>query len=301
MLALFERASHGLLRVMGAESRYVVTDTGRVHAHELAGLGDGTDVLLHGLGVSGTAYTAVARRLRPRARRILLVDLPGHGKSSEAGAAVDVNALAMGLEQALDQLIDAGEPAVLLGTSLGGAAALGYALARPERIRALLLVSPAGAPLSDEEIAALRSRFDLKERQDARRFIAELLHRPRWYMRLIERGLVEQLRHPRVRSILAGIGAEHTFTEERLAALAPPTVVLWGKSDRILPRSALAFYRRALPAGTRFVEIDAVGHSPHYEQPALVARHLLEAFGLGSAERAAPAKGASGASRSSEA
>jgi pimeloyl-ACP methyl ester carboxylesterase len=273
-LALLERASHSLLRALGARSVEVPTSVGRVHAYELRGRGRGNYVLLHGMGASATAYTAVARLLRRDARRIVLVDLPGHGRSSTRPG-LDVPTLSKGVEEALDALVD--ERAVLLGTSLGGAAALGYALARPQRLQALVLVSPAGAPLADDELAELRARFDLRTRADARRFFAELLHAPPWYMRLLEPGLVAQLTHPRVRSFLASIVAVETFPEERLAELAPPTIVLWGKSDRILPRSALGFYRRALPRSTRFEELDGVGHSPHFEKPALVTRWLLEA------------------------
>jgi pimeloyl-ACP methyl ester carboxylesterase len=273
-LDLLQKLSHGVLRASGARSAVVPTDVGRVHAYDIRGRGAGTFVLLHGLGVSATAYTAVARLLRRDARRILLVDLPGHGRSS--APSLDVPTLSSGLEQGLDALL-AGDRVVLLGTSLGGAAALGYALARPERVESLVLVSPAGAPLSEEEIAELRARFDLRTRADARRFYAELLHAPPWYMRLLERGLVAQLGRPTVQAFLGNVGAADTFTAERLAGLAPPTTVLWGKSDRILPRSALSFYRQALPGHARFVELDAVGHSPHFERPGLVAEHLLAA------------------------
>jgi pimeloyl-ACP methyl ester carboxylesterase len=285
LLALLDQVSHGLLRALGAKSRFVPTRAGTVHAYELSGsaAASGRFVLLHGMGATGAAYTAVVRRLRRHARHVVVPDLPGHGKSvldpqllGERGG-LDVAALAGGLRDALDALIPPRDPAVVLGTSLGGAAALRYALERPERVAALVLASPAGAPLSESDFAALRARFDLKTRADARRFLAELMHAPPWYLRAVEPGLVELLRHPRVQGFLSTLTGADAFHEDELAGLVPPTLVLWGASDRILPRSGLAFYRRALPPSTRFEELERVGHSPHFEAPGLVARRLLEA------------------------
>lgn len=70
---------------------------------------------------------------------------------------------------------------------------------------------------------------------------------------------------------------EDFFTEEELAGLAAPVTLLWGRSDRILPRSILEFYRRALPSTAQLEELDAVGHSLHMERPGLLLRRLLEA------------------------
>jgi pimeloyl-ACP methyl ester carboxylesterase len=207
-----------------------------------------------------------------------LLELPGHGRSSEPSSGLDKQSLESGVRESLDALIVAPEKVVVLGTSLGGAAALGYALDRPARVRALVLASPAGAPLEPSDLAELRARFDLRTRADARRFFAELMHAPPFYLRALEKGLVTQLSRPLVRGFLASLDAADFFSEERMAKLEPPTLVLWGKSDRILPRSGLAFYRRALPAGTRFEELEGIGHSPHFEKPGLVADRLISAF-----------------------
>lgn len=277
MLALLEKVSHGVLRTSGAQSHWIPTSVGRIHVYELAGTGFGTFVLLHGMGATATAYTVLARRLRKHARRVLLVDLPGHGRSSEPPQGLDVSGLGGGLKEALDGLLASDERAVVLGNSLGGAAALRYALGSPERVGALVLTSPAGAPLSDEEHAAIRRTFALRTREDARRFFQDLLHAPPWYFRALEASLVEQLGRPFIQSFLDAVRPEDFFTEEELARLAAPVTLLWGRSDRILPRSILEFYRRALPPSAQLEELDAVGHSLHMERPGLLLRRLLEA------------------------
>jgi pimeloyl-ACP methyl ester carboxylesterase len=277
VLALIEKVSHGVLRTSGAKSVWLTTDAGRIHVYELEGRGFGTFVLLHGMGATATAYTLLARRLRPHARRVLLVDLPGHGRSSEPPGGLDVAGLGAGLRQALDRLLAPHERAVVLGNSLGGAAALRYALSSPERVGALVLTSPAGAPLTDEEQAALRRTFALRTRADARRFLEGLVHAPPWYFRALEASLVEQLGRPFIQTFLATVRPDDFFSEEELGALRAPVTLLWGRSDGILPRSVLEFYRRALPSTARLEELDAVGHSLHMERPGVLLWHLLEA------------------------
>lgn len=277
MLAVVDHVSHAVLRSFGAKSLETKTPVGRVHAYDLRGRGEGTYVLVHGMGTAATSYVGVVRRLRSQAKRIVLLDLPGHGRSQAPEEKLDAATLKVAVSAALDAALAGSDKAVMLGTSLGGAVALGYALERPERVRSLVLASPAGAPLEDADMEALRARFDLRTREDARRFFKELLHAPPFYLRVMESGLVTQLSRPLIRDFLRSLEAEDFFTAERVGELQPPATVLWGKSDRILPRSGLAFYRRALPQGTAFEELDAVGHSPHLECPQLVADRLVSA------------------------
>lgn len=276
MLNVVDRVSHEVLRALGARTSHVSTGAGRMHAYELRGQGEGAFVLLHGMGTTATSYSSVVRKLKPRAARVILLELPGHGRSEEPREGLRPDSLATGVREALDPLIGSGR-AVVLGTSLGGAAALGYALERPEKVQALVLASPAGAPLEDRDVEELRARFDLRTRADARRFFTELLHAPPFYLRAFERGLVDQLSRPLVRGFLGALDPRDCFTEERVAALQVPTHLMWGKSDRILPRSGLAFYRRALPNVT-IEELEGIGHSPHLERPALVAERMLSVF-----------------------
>lgn len=274
MLAVVDQVSHALLRSFGAKSLQTRTPVGRMHAYELTGRGEGTYVLVHGMGTAATSYVGVVRRLRAKAKRILLLDLPGHGRSEAPAGKLDAATLKIAVSVALDTALAGGDKAVMLGTSLGGAVALGYALERPAHVRSLVLASPAGAPLEHADMEALRARFDLRSREDARRFFKELLHDPPFYLRAMENGLVSQLGRPLIRDFLRSLEAEDFFTEQHVGELEPPATVLWGKSDRILPRSGLAFYRRALPQGTAFEELEGVGHSPHLECPGLVAERL---------------------------
>ena len=104
--------------------------------------GDGPPlVLLHGLGGTIENWRALAPPLAA-AHRIVVPDLPGHGRSAPLPEARDLDALA----EAVLAIADAEEMpgAVWIGHSLGGVVALRTAALRPEAVRGLVLAAAAG-------------------------------------------------------------------------------------------------------------------------------------------------------------
>lgn len=249
---------------------------GGLDLHVYDGPGRGrlpTVVLLHGLGAGGGSFGPMVTALRPHVRRVVVPELPGHGFSARPGGTdtLTPEVLTEAVGEALDGLLD--EPAIVVGNSLGGALALGYALRRPERVRGLMLVSPAGAKLADDEWRELVGAFDLRSTADARRFLERVYHRPPWFLALFAHEFPELLRRPAVREILDSVTPAHSPTPDALAALAMPILLVWGRSERLLPASALAWFRQHLPAHTVVEEPDGYGHAPQLEQPdALAAR-----------------------------
>ncbi|MEO8799702.1 MAG: alpha/beta fold hydrolase [Polyangiaceae bacterium] len=240
--------------------------------YDIAGRGElPTTVLLHGLGSSATAFAPFARRLRSYVGRIVAPDYPGHGFSGEH-AALTPERLFESVEQALEKLVD--EPAILVGNSLGGAVALHLAIAHPERVRALVLVSPAGAPSSAEEWEALRSTFALENRADARAFIDRLYHRPPWLTHLVAHELPHLMQRRAVKDLLRGGANEHFASPDQLRALKMPVLLLWGESERLLPDSHLAYFRRHLPSHALIERPRGFGHCPHLDAPAALASRI---------------------------
>jgi pimeloyl-ACP methyl ester carboxylesterase len=60
-----------------------------------------------------------------------------------------------------------------------------------------------------------------------------------------------------------------------LSGVRAPALVVWGEDDRIVPVSAGHAYARALP-GARFATVPAAGHFVDMEQPAALARLVLD-------------------------
>jgi pimeloyl-ACP methyl ester carboxylesterase len=94
-------------------------------------------VLLHGGLGSGEMFAAVAPALAA-GRRLVLVDLQGHGRTADVDRPFDPETMADDVAGLIEQL---GGTADVLGYSLGGAVALRLAIQHPERVRNLVLVS----------------------------------------------------------------------------------------------------------------------------------------------------------------
>jgi cis-3-alkyl-4-acyloxetan-2-one decarboxylase len=104
--------------------------------------GSGTAlVLVHGLGGTIENWRAVAPALAAR-HRVLVPDLPGHGRSSPLSQARNLDPLtraALGITDAEDV-----RNAVWIGHSLGGVVAIRAAVLRPDAVRGVVLAAAAG-------------------------------------------------------------------------------------------------------------------------------------------------------------
>jgi 3-oxoadipate enol-lactonase len=106
--------------------------------------GDGRPiVLLHGLSATRRSVVQGSRQLIRRGYRLIAYDARGHGASSPPSdpAAYEYADLVADLERVLEQR--ALERPVLVGSSMGAATATAFALAHPERVPALVQVTPA--------------------------------------------------------------------------------------------------------------------------------------------------------------
>lgn len=98
-------------------------------------------VCLHAIGHGGGDFSGVEDALVDRFR-VITVDWPGHGFSGRDAAPANAARYAE-LFEAL--VADLGLTRfVILGNSIGGAAAMSFAAAHPEQVRALVLANPGG-------------------------------------------------------------------------------------------------------------------------------------------------------------
>jgi pimeloyl-ACP methyl ester carboxylesterase len=266
LLTTAEKLGRLAMNRRGMASRYLDVAGVRVHVYD--GPGGGTlppVVLLHGLGSAGAAFAALADRIRPHVRRVVIPELPGHGFSTHGERPVTPEILLEAVVAALAKFVD--EPAILYGSSLGGGLAIRYSLEHPGRVRALVLVSPAGAVLPDDEWQALRTTFNVTDRHETKKFLERLYHRPPWFLGLLSRAFPDLLARPAVREILESATQDHAPTPAELGSLAMPLLFLWGRSEKLLPPSALAYFRAHLPKHAVIEEPYGFGHTPQLEEP----------------------------------
>jgi pimeloyl-ACP methyl ester carboxylesterase len=113
----------------------------RLH-YERHGEGPRVLVFLHGLLLDGQLSRRLAADLADRGFQVLLLDLPGHGKSDKPrhASAHRMDSYARHVVALLDEL--AIDQAVVGGVSLGANVALLVAVQAPERVRGLLIEMP---------------------------------------------------------------------------------------------------------------------------------------------------------------
>jgi pimeloyl-ACP methyl ester carboxylesterase len=117
-------------------------DEGISLSYEVFGRGERTVVYLHGMLLDSAINHRLAEDLAAAGYRVVLLDLPGHGRSDKPHAIVQhrMDAYAHRVVRLLDEL--GVERAVVGGVSLGADVSLQLALAAPERLVGMILEMP---------------------------------------------------------------------------------------------------------------------------------------------------------------
>jgi pimeloyl-ACP methyl ester carboxylesterase len=261
------QALRRVLQAQGVSSQTVDLPQGEVHFYRAQGRGAGPPLLLvHGLGSSANAFF---RTLRPFARhfsQVFALDLPGSGFSALPSAGP------LPLRALVDVVLEfrrrvVGERVFLMGNSLGGGVSLHAAVQEPGALRALGLVSPAGARLSQERLASVLSSFEVTSPQEARALAHKLFARPPLLLLLLSDELRKMVSTPTVRHIVAELKPEDALAPDALQALAMPTLLIWGQREKLLPYEGVDYFRAHLPPHAEVHEVRGFGHMPHVEHP----------------------------------
>jgi pimeloyl-ACP methyl ester carboxylesterase len=267
-------AAHGAYRAFGFRSRLLRAGTRNLHLYDRRGQGRAPPVLLvHGMGGNAAGFLPIVRAVVRASRRVVAVELPGHGQSrletGEAPATIRECADAVGAV-----LREMGEPAALVGSSLGGALSLYTAAALPERTAGVVGLNPAGAPLLGADREAVLEAFRGGSAVAAMETNRRLYRRPPRLGWLFARDLGRHWASPPVQQFVSELGEDLPgIGEDVLAAIDKPVLILWGEGDRILPASSVEYFRAHLRRGT--VEVVAgSGHLPMVESSALVAARI---------------------------
>ena len=274
LLPILERGVRLGLRRSGVTTRFVSTPLGRLHVYDAPGRGTGTIVLLHGISATAAPFAPLIAKLRRDAARVIAIDLPGHGFSDRTRTQLTPDLLFDTMTSAIDELVGS-EKIAIVGNSLGGAVAARYAIRRPGSVARLILLSPGGAATSDAEWQALQATFRITSRREALAFVARVQDRPPLIARLVAHELVGRTRQPAVRDLLETTTPEDVIPAAELQALNMPILLWWGRSERLLPPSHLAWWRANLPRHAVIEEPDGIGHCPHLDDPPRVAARIL--------------------------
>ena len=251
-------------------------------------LGDGPPLLfVHGLSGCWQNWLENIPHFA-RSHRVVAIDLPGFGASPMPREPISIPGYARFLEAVCDALsIDA---AAVVGNSMGGYVAAELAIASPQRVERLMLVSAAGISAErlhrDTIMTGARVVAAVATRTAARH--AWLARRPglrRTALRFVVRH-PERLSAPLAHELMEGAGkpgflpameaiVAHRISE-RLPQIACPTYVVWGEDDRVIPARDAQRFARLIP-DVRVEVWPDTGHVAMLERPARF-NALLEAF-----------------------
>ncbi len=242
-------------------------------------------ILLHGFTGSGTQWQRQVESFAGRFQTVT-VDLLGHGRSEAPRdprryrmehCVADLAALldALGIRRA-----------VWLGYSMGARVALAFALAHPDRVRALVLegVAPGieDPVLRSERIASDERLATRIEQGGVERFADEWMAQPLFATQArLGVAFLTAARAARCANSALGLANSlrgmGTGAQEPLwaclPALAPPTLLVVGEEDAKFGAIAAAMVRRAPHLNQ--ATIPQAGHAAHLENPAAFAACVL--------------------------
>jgi pimeloyl-ACP methyl ester carboxylesterase len=174
------------------------------------------------------------------------------------------------------------QPMVLVGASMGGAAAIDFALQHPQSVAHLVLIDSAGLQQPPQISKFMVPPLD--------RWITAFLGNPRIRQSISKSAYFDPHYASEDARLCAALHLECDhwstalirFTKsggygnygDRLHQIQQPTSILWGKSDRILGTKDAQKFHRLIPR-SQLTWLDRCGHVPHLEQPQATAAAIL--------------------------
>jgi pimeloyl-ACP methyl ester carboxylesterase len=288
-----ERATYG-------ESRTVDLG-GPVHYVDFGGPDDGPAVVLvHGLGGSHLNWDLLAPLLRSHAR-VRAIDLPGFGRSEPGDRRTTVHDNVVVLDRFLAEVV--GEPAVLVGNSMGGMISILQAARSPRTVTGLVLLDAAvpgprraldplvavtfavyAVPMLGERFLWLRRKRStpLAQVRDMLRLCG--VDPDELPSEVIDRSitLLEQ------RQDVAGmdkafLSAARSLVRllvdprgyrKAMASVGVPVLMVQGDQDRLVPVAAARDISRRHP-DWQYLELPGIGHVPQLQVPEQVGAEIL--------------------------
>jgi pimeloyl-ACP methyl ester carboxylesterase len=245
---------------------------GRVALYHAGRRGAPAVVLVHGLGRNAAKdwehlIPALAERYS-----VYALDLPGFGHSDKGNHLYSPDNFARVLEAVLEKRVP--RPFSLIGHSMGGAVALAYIGAYPQRVSRLILVDAAGVLHRSVyaeflgRVAAQRAMgMDSPWFESVVRAIQ--LRAENWPIRgelALERaGVRRRLLRGDPNAISAFAMVEHDFSQI-VRAIRTPTLIIWGADDTIAPVRTGQALASGIP-GARLIVLAGAAHAPQIQVP----------------------------------
>ncbi len=231
-------------------------------------------VFLHGFGLHKDYWGNMLKKYSPT-NRIIAVDLPGFGQSSKN---ISLNYDTPNQTARLNQFLEKKgiDSFHLVGFSMGGGIAAYYSGTYPDKVKSLLLLGPGGFS-AEKESEFIRETFKTRENMLTYKTVEEYdvivgyayhtpppipMHFKKYIVK--EFGAKNNELHDKIARDLFGDGK--TFLDPILPKITAPTLVIWGREDRILDVSCTKTIKAGIK-NCKSLILDNTGHTVHIEQP----------------------------------
>lgn len=266
-----------------------------LHGHELSYVDNGSGpvvLFIHGILGSQGQWAELVDRIDDD-HRVVAPDLFGHGDSAKPTGDYSLSSHAATLRDLLDHL--GIERVTLVGHSLGGGIAMQFYYLFPDRVDRLVLVSSGGLgrevnlvlrsatlPGAEQVLSVVASAPVLEKVEALGRGARKVGWKPGADLGAIWRGFTSLGDSESRRAFLATTRAVIDFGGQSINAYghlgsvtSPPTLIVWGSKDRMIPAWHAISAQRAVP-GCKVELFEGAGHFPHLDDPDRFARVLRE-------------------------
>ena len=272
-------------------------ETSHVHLLDIKGYGPHpTIILVHGLTAASDRFFKTILHLKKICKRIITVDLIGHGKTpvptilknlqnDSEFSEIYINCSVSMLGKVLTEY-NPHETKIILGTSLGGFIVAKTALQYSHFIHSIFL-SGSLSNIKEKDIQNILNTFDVSTFEKTQSILKKNIHHENdiffdYYKYLFIPFIQVRIGcNKTVQNILKSIYNTKFLTVEEYKELQKklPIYVLFGQKDNILPHSCFDFFKDNLEKDSKtFLDYHPdFGHSPFLENPKLLVS-ILENF-----------------------
>jgi pimeloyl-ACP methyl ester carboxylesterase len=260
--------------------------------------------LVHGWASSSYTWKPILPALSRR-YRCVTIDLPGFGRSPAPSRPPTIIGYA-DLVARLIEYVSPNQPVLLLGHSMGGQISTTLALRYPLLVERMVLLNPALSGRLSTRVNLLIGPHVLAEWFPPLEWLLHLLAKtPLDYTDYLlkpsnfaERARVSEEDYQRIRADARRPGQGRIRAacfqamrqgdlRGKIAMVEPPTLVIWGAEDNIVPLRDAGVVAAEWPAADLRI-IPNAGHWPQFEQPDATLRHIALFLGLPPAGVALP-------------
>lgn len=216
-------------------------------------------LILHGWGSNSEKWQVVAELLANLGIKVIILDLPGFGKSQKPNHAWGLDDYCNFIEKFISALNL--EKFYLLGHSFGGALAVKCSLKFPEKIEKLFLV---GAACFRRKALRKRLFYIISKILKIFSFFPYYSQFRRGFYKFI----VRKSDYPYTEGVMKDVYLKIIKEDlsDILSRVQVPTIIIWGDKDKTIPIKEARLINQKIKNSDLEI-IPKVGHNPHRENP----------------------------------